>query len=60
VEYGSTLNAWTTALHDGANVIITPTNDGYGAGVDHVQVKIKRILATGPGLFARLRVDITP
>ncbi len=59
-EYTSTLGGWTTAVHDGVNVIITPTNDGGGVGVDLVQVKIKSTLVVGGNLFARLRVTVTP
>ncbi len=58
VEYGSDLSAWTPAVHDGTNIIITPTDNFFGTspGVDKVEVKIKRTLATGSKLFARLRV----
>jgi hypothetical protein len=44
------------------NVIITPTNDFFGAspGVDKVEVKIRRTLAVGGKLFARLNVVIAP
>ncbi|MEY4488681.1 MAG: Trifunctional nucleotide phosphoesterase protein YfkN precursor, partial [Verrucomicrobiota bacterium] len=60
VQYGSDLSAWTVAVHDGANIIITPTNDGAGAGIDSVQVKINRTFAVGGKLFARLNVVIAP
>jgi hypothetical protein len=60
VEYGSDLSGWTTAVHDGTNIIITPTDDGAGVGIDLVQVKIKKTLAVGSSLFARLKVVITP
>lgn len=60
VQYGSDLNDWTTAVHDGTNIIITPTNDGAGAGIDTVQVKIKRTLAVDSKLFTRLKVTISP
>ncbi len=60
VEYGSNLTGWTTAVHDGTNIIITPTDEGGGTGIDLVQVKIKRTLATGSKLFARLKVVLTP
>jgi uncharacterized repeat protein (TIGR02543 family) len=54
VEYGSTLTDWTTAVHDGTNIIITPTNDTYGTGVDKVEVKIKKTLANDGKLFSRI------
>ena len=60
VQYSSDLTTWTAAVHDGTNIIITPTNDGAGAGIDIVQVKIKRTLAVGGKLFSRLHVTVTP
>ncbi len=57
VQYGSDLDGWTTAVHDGDNVIITETP---GSPTDAVQVRIKRTLAVGSKLFARLHVAITP
>jgi hypothetical protein len=59
VEYGSTLTDWTPAVA-GANIIIAPTDEGAGVGVDSVQVKIRRTLAVGGKLFARLNVLNTP
>lgn len=55
-EYGTSLTSWSTAVHDGSNVIITVTNDFYGAGVDRVQVKLARSLAPSGRLFTRLKV----
>ena len=60
VEYGTTLssNGWVSAVHDNNNVIITETNNGYSAGIDKVEVKLKRsTLGSGGKLFARLRVE---
>ena len=56
MQYGSDLAGWTTAVHDGSNIIITPTDDFYGVspGVDKVEVKIKKTLAVGGKLFGRL------
>ncbi len=61
VQYGSTLTGWTTAVA-GPDIVITPTDDFYGAspGIDKVEVKIKRSLAPGGRLFARLSVVVTP
>ena len=57
-EYGSNLSGWTTAV-DGVNGIsITETPDGFGAGVDRVDVTIPKTLATGSKLFCRLNVVI--
>ncbi len=58
-EYSSTLGGWTTAVHDGVNVIITPTDDGAGVGVDSVQVKIKRTLVVGGQIYVRLKTVST-
>ncbi|MCX6864798.1 MAG: autotransporter-associated beta strand repeat-containing protein, partial [Verrucomicrobia bacterium] len=46
-EYSSNLTGWTEAVHDGSNIIITPSDEGGGTGIDLVQVKIKRTLAVG-------------
>ena len=59
VEYGSDFSGWTTAVHDGSNIIITPTVNGGGTGIDLVQVKIKRTLAAYNRIFARLNVTVT-
>jgi autotransporter-associated beta strand protein len=59
VEYGSNLAGWTSAVA-GADIIITPTDEGAGAGIDLVQVKIRRTLAVGGKLFARLNAENTP
>ena len=58
-QYGTTPSAWTTAIHDGTNIIITVTND-IAPGLDSVQVKIKRTLTPGGTIFARLRVQLGP
>lgn len=60
VKYSSNLSGWNTAAHDGTNIIITPTPNGAGPGIDSVQVKIKRTLAANGKLFARLRVETAP
>ncbi len=66
VEYSSNLTGWTSAVdatvnvNNNGNIEITETNDGYGAGVDMVEVKIKRTLAVGNKIFCRLSVNITP
>jgi autotransporter-associated beta strand protein len=59
VQYGTSLTTWTKATHDGDDIIIIPTNDFYGTdpGIDKVQVKIKKSLATGGKLFARLHAE---
>jgi hypothetical protein len=62
-QYGSNLvNDWTTAIHDGTNVIITVSDDFHGSspGIDKVEVKIRRSEAVGGKLFIRLRVTPDP
>lgn len=58
VEYGSDLTGWTDAEAGVGDVIINETNNGFGPGIDRVEVKIPTDLASGAKLFARLRVDI--
>ena len=58
-QYGNSLGSWTTAVHDGNNVIISTTND-IAPGVDSLQVKIKRSLGAGGRLFVCLQVRLTP
>ena len=62
VEYGSDLGGWTPATPDGTNIIVTPSDNFHGnsPGVEKVEVKIKRTLATNGKLFTRLKVVITP
>ncbi|HSP42786.1 MAG TPA: hypothetical protein VLO11_07950, partial [Luteolibacter sp.] len=57
VEYGSDLGGWTTAV-TGPDIVITPTENGAGTGIDLVAVKIRRTLAVGGKLFARLNVEV--
>ncbi len=59
VQYGTSLSSWTDATPS-SDVIITPSDDFYGAGVDKVEVKMRRTLAVGGKLFARLHVVIAP
>ncbi|HSP41481.1 MAG TPA: hypothetical protein VLO11_01295, partial [Luteolibacter sp.] len=53
VCYGSDLDGWTTAVHDGENVIIQVSDESPD---DMVEVKIRRSLAPAGRLFARLEV----
>jgi hypothetical protein len=59
VEYSSDLVNWPDAVA-GPDIVITPFNDAYAAGIDRVEVKIRRTLAVGGKLFARLNVVVTP
>lgn len=61
VEYGSDLTGWTEA--EAGEPVLTPViinevNNGFGAGIDSVEVKIPRALAVGARFFARLKVTI--
>lgn len=56
VEYGSTLSGWTVAQHGVDGVSITVTDDGFGAGVDRVEVSLPKALSPDDKLFARLKV----
>ncbi|MEO5916094.1 MAG: autotransporter-associated beta strand repeat-containing protein [Luteolibacter sp.] len=53
-EYGSNLTGWTVAVHGVNGITITTTTDGYGAGVDKVDVSIPDSLAPVGTRFARL------
>jgi hypothetical protein len=57
MEYGSDLGGWTEAVA-GADIIVTPDEDGAAAGIDLVEVKIRRTLAVDGQLFARLNVRV--
>jgi hypothetical protein len=59
VQYDTDLqNPWTTAVHDGDNVIVQITE---GSPKDTLVVKLKRsTLSVGGKLFARLNVVVTP
>ena len=58
VQYGSDLTGWTPATA-GPDIIITPSNDFYGTGIDKVEVKLRHTLAMDGRLFARLNVAVT-
>jgi hypothetical protein len=60
VIYSNDLSSWTTAVHDGTNVVITETDDYYGPGVDRVEVKLNWDLAADEKIFTRVRVEIAP
>jgi len=58
VEYSSNLSGWTPA-EEGEDINIIPTNN-IAPGVDSMQVKIRRTLASGGKLFARINVEKAP
>lgn len=58
VEYGSDLSGWTAAVAGSGGIAINVTDEGYGPGIDKVEVSIPRSLAVGSKLFARLKVTI--
>jgi autotransporter-associated beta strand protein len=55
--YSSTLGGWTTAQHGVNGVAIVVTDDGFGAGVDKVEVSIPKALASDSKMFARLTAN---
>ncbi len=57
-EYGSNLTTWTPAQHGVNGVSITTTPDGFGAGIDKVEVSIPQSLATGTMFFVHLKVTV--
>ncbi|QTN33652.1 hypothetical protein HZ994_15485 [Akkermansiaceae bacterium] len=60
VEHGTGLSGWTDAVHDGTNVIIETTDDGFDTAVDRVVVKLRRSALSSDGkIFARLKVVVT-
>jgi hypothetical protein len=55
VQYGDDLTGWTTAIHDGDNIIITETP---GSPTAAVEVKLKRATSAPEGsVFVRLKVS---
>lgn len=53
-EYGSALTGWTPAVHGENNITIAPFLNGYGQGIDRVEVTIPDTLASGGKIFVRL------
>jgi len=61
VQYGSDLDGWTAATHQGSGInqiTITEQTNGFGSGIDKVTVALPASLA-GSKLFARLSVVVT-
>lgn len=54
-EYGSALTGWTPAVDGTGGVTIVPTPDGYGTGIDRVDVTIPDTLAVDGKVFVRLK-----
>jgi autotransporter-associated beta strand protein len=57
-EYGSNLTAWTPAVDGTDGVAITTTTDGFGTGVDRVEVTVPKSLALDDLLFVRLKATL--
>lgn len=58
VEYDTDLaGIWTVAEGGENDVVITETNNGFGTGIDRVEVTLPAALAAGGKLFARLLVE---
>jgi hypothetical protein len=60
VQYGSDLDEWSNAVHDGDTVVIDAPVPSGTPGVSLVKVKLKRTLAEDGKLFARLAVSGLP
>ena len=60
VRYSTDLSSWTDAVHDGTNIIITESNDFYGAGIDKVETKIRKSLVSGNKIFLHLKATTNP
>lgn len=59
VQYSTSLGTWEEAQSGEDGVIVEETNNGFGAGIDRVSVKIPRTLAApGSKLFARLMIEL--
>jgi hypothetical protein len=58
ISLGGDLTAWPDAV-PGPDIIIAPADDFHGAGIDRVEVKIRRTFAANGRLFARLKVVVT-
>lgn len=56
VEYSDNLSGWTDAEGGVDGVVIHETSDGFGLGVDRVEVSIP--MEPGSTLFARLQVTV--
>ncbi len=57
IEYDADLaGAWTTAEHGVGGVTVQEINDGFGAGIDKMEVLIPRNNGATGKLFARLKV----
>ncbi|MEI6674967.1 MAG: MBG domain-containing protein [Verrucomicrobiota bacterium] len=57
-EYASDLTNWTPAQHGVNGITITATPDGFGTGIDKVEVSLPQSLATGAKLFVHLKVTV--
>ncbi|MEO8617022.1 MAG: hypothetical protein ABI600_17915 [Luteolibacter sp.] len=58
VEFdGDLQGTWSVAVNSQQGVVITVTSNGFGTGIDRVDVAIPRNLAVDRRLFARLRAN---
>ncbi len=59
VEYSLDLVDWTDAVDVVEGIDVVETSDGFGPGVDKVEVRVSESLAESGRLFERLRVERT-
>jgi len=58
VQYNTDLSpAWNLATHGVNGVTITTETDFYGSGIDKVETRIPRSLASEGRLFLRMRAE---
>ena len=61
VEYGSSLNGWTAAVHQGTgpgDITISEAPNGIAPGIDSVTVALPPSLTGDGKLFVRLNVAV--
>ena len=58
LEHGSTLAAWSGAVHGQNGVTISTINDGFSPGIDRVEVRMPRPQPESAPIFARLAVAL--
>ena len=58
VEHGTSLNAWSEAIHGQNGVLITTSDDAFAPGIDRVEVRIP--VASQTNHFARLKATLQP
>ncbi|RYD44787.1 MAG: hypothetical protein EOP85_09270, partial [Verrucomicrobiaceae bacterium] len=58
-EYGSTLNGWTPVVDGENGISVTPSLNGYGDGIDRVDITIPDTLSNDGKIFVRLAATLS-